>query len=630
MYAAHPPSTRATIRVFNREIHCIGDRSELAHGNLSKLDGYVIVYVEENSMLIVSKRGGWFGTYWCISGYMSTRTGRASARVRALRRCSHSARHEYQEHAPPDSPVSVLSGANGIINDTAVALQSFSQGKSQTELWTRFAAVLGIWPEEDDSIRLRLTGLSNVWTPEASRILLQQIDDIVAAILSRPANENLAKILSAMRPVLQAAINTTPTPPLNTLTHHQSETNMREDPDSVAVWSKTDLARPDSEIRWRISYYPPTATLTDQTVPLCMEKSHGSYIAAPGVSKTGGAWCPVHAQAPEFASGICSTERVVWWCWGALRAGLDLLALDDGKIVEQSKEKPIARATGVPILHKAATQTVCKTLSPPAPPPSAAAGSDEGAQRRVPDPDRELLCGERESIGARRGWRACSCMTARSSSWDDTTTLSSWEASKRAVIRARRRLRRCSSVASIARSRVSPFVAASSSKSPDVVCTYSDALEVAGATMRRTASVYTFGKRIAHTASNEVDRKASVEYYVAMDTSTGEEARAETWSSRGCISSGYSGETNPTSFTSNGNGKGGYQTLPRNIRVMNCVPGILHEVPRGKNPSLDGYTQAPRKQRTRNPPKDLTSLWTPPSRMGNARARCSRPQTSGS
>ncbi|KAL1743125.1 hypothetical protein HDZ31DRAFT_83626 [Schizophyllum fasciatum] len=74
----------------------------------------------------------------------------------------------------------------------------------------------------------------------------------------------------------------------------------------------------------------------------------------------------------------------------------------------------------------------------------------------------------------------------------------------------------------------------------------------------------------------------------------------------GSISSGHSGKTSPTSITSNGNGKGGYQTLPRNIKVMNGVPGILHELPRGQNPSLDGYAQAPRKQRTRKPPKDIT------------------------
>ena len=40
-----------------------------------------------------------------------------------------SMRHRYP-------PVSVLSGTNGIIYDTTVALQNFSQGKSQTELWT--------------------------------------------------------------------------------------------------------------------------------------------------------------------------------------------------------------------------------------------------------------------------------------------------------------------------------------------------------------------------------------------------------------------------------------------------------------------------------------------------------------
>ena len=121
-------------------------------------------------------------------------------------------------------------------------------------IFPKFAAVLEVWPEEDDTIRLRLTGSNNVLTPEASRTLLQQFDDIVAAILSRPANETLATTLSSMRPELQAAVNATPTPvetpSPNTLIHHQFEANARKHPDSVAVWSKTDLARPDSEIRF--------------------------------------------------------------------------------------------------------------------------------------------------------------------------------------------------------------------------------------------------------------------------------------------------------------------------------------------------------------------------------------------
>ncbi|KAL1744044.1 putative peptide synthetase [Schizophyllum fasciatum] len=340
-----------------------------------------------------------------------------------------SMRHRYP-------PVSVLSGPNGIIYDTTIALQNFSLGKSQTDLWTKaeyppmvteFAAVLEIWPEADDFIRLRLTGSNNVLTPDASRTLLQQFDDVVAAILVRPPQETLATSLTAIRPELQAAVNTVPTPvetpTPNTLIHHHFEANAREHPDSVAVWFKTDLARPDADLRFTYAELDARANqlanlllatygdLTDQAVPLCMEKSPELYVAILGVLKAGGAWCPVDAQAPEVrkkdlfvrAGGpvvlVRNAAGFEEHC-AALSGDLQMLALDDLKINQQSKEKPSVRTTvedlayliwtsgttgapkasnicqtlltsGVPIQHKAAVQslTVLQEVIPFGPDP---------------------------------------------------------------------------------------------------------------------------------------------------------------------------------------------------------------------------------------------------------------------
>ncbi|KAL1728701.1 putative peptide synthetase [Schizophyllum commune] len=659
-----------------------------------------------------------------------------------------SMRHRYP-------PVSVLSGANGIIYDTTVALQNFSQGKSQTELWTRaeyppmvteFAAVLEIWPEEDDSIRLRLTGSNNVLTSAASRTLLQQFDDIVAAILSRPANEILATTLSAMRPELQAAVNTSPTPvetpSPNTLIHHQFEANAREHPDSVAVWFKTDLARPNSDIRCTYAELDARANqlanlllstygdLTEQAVPLCMEKSPELYVAILGVLKAGGAWCPVDAQAPEIrkrdlfgrAGGpVVLVRNAAGYDEhrAALPEGLDMLALDDVKIDERSNEKPSVRTTiedlayliwtsgttgapkGVPIQHKAAVQslTVLQEVIPFGPDPvlclnfSAytfdvsvldvfyALGKSCGT---LCSAYKDILVGQfAEVVNAFEATHAfltpafmaqsslAECKTLQSlisigeklpdtvaDKWcrPETVSLNTYGPAEATIIATYRRWQpqeatkahnvgfpiqtvscyavkedlvlprgavgelalggyqnargyhrqpdmtakkfiehpiagkvyltgdivrflhdgsiefvgrhddlvklggirvelseistalegchpRAAEVATLQLSRpdrpqktVCSFIATSSMDSPDVVCTGPDALEVAGAAMRRAdemlpgfmhPSVYIVVKRIPHTASNKVDRKALAEYYASMDISTWEEALAK-------------------------------------------------------------------------------------------------------
>ncbi len=59
-------------------------------------------------------------------------------------------------------PVAVLSGANGIIYDTTVALQQFGRGASQTELWTS-ATYPAMGTEVELKFKTLLYGLTKVF-----------------------------------------------------------------------------------------------------------------------------------------------------------------------------------------------------------------------------------------------------------------------------------------------------------------------------------------------------------------------------------------------------------------------------------------------------------------------------------
>ncbi|TRM69707.1 hypothetical protein BD626DRAFT_391407 [Schizophyllum amplum] len=123
---------------------------------------------------------------------------------------------------------------------------------------------------------------------------------------------------------------------------------------------------------------------------------------------------------------------------------------------------------------------------------------------------------------------------------------------------------------------------------------------------RNSMSSTATGTTSATTSTTQFTRYSNGSRGSVSTTATSVSAGSWRAGGGGSISSGHSGKTSPTSIASNVNGKGGYQTLPRNIKVMNGVPGILHELPRGQNPSFDGYAQQQRKQRTRKQPKDLT------------------------
>ncbi|KAF9056962.1 hypothetical protein BDP27DRAFT_1372891 [Rhodocollybia butyracea] len=264
-------------------------------------------------------------------------------------------------------PVSVLSGSRGIIYDTTVALQLFGQGTSQTELWiqsdypameTEFSVVLEIWPEDDDSLRLRATCSNRVLIPSAN-------------YFSTPGDTPFMNVIDGIRHELQSSLNPHPqifrVPP-NTLIHHEFEENARLHPNALALWFKEDLNNPEKDVTYTYSDLDQRANrlaqflvssygnLADQAIPLCMEKCPELYVAILGVLKAGAAWCPVDYEAPElrkrdlfFRAGgpvvLISNRSELSKIRIALPDSLDVLSLDDPRLDDQHNTAPVMQTS---------------------------------------------------------------------------------------------------------------------------------------------------------------------------------------------------------------------------------------------------------------------------------------------
>ncbi|TIB70322.1 acetyl-CoA synthetase-like protein [Wallemia mellicola] len=223
-------------------------------------------------------------------------------------------------HLPPK----VLSGDNGIIYDTTIALQQFAQGASQTDLWshseyppmvTEFAVVLEIWPDPNDTIRLRATCSNNVLIEESSKMMLTQFDDILSSILNGDLKRKFKDVAVDVNQSLKSAVNENPVRVEGVekeLIHSQFERNAQENPESLALWFKPNPADSTQDIKWtykeldaranKIANYL-TSTygdLTDVPIPIHIEKTPEMFMAILGIVKAGGAWCPIDTTAPAL------------------------------------------------------------------------------------------------------------------------------------------------------------------------------------------------------------------------------------------------------------------------------------------------------------------------------------------
>lgn len=208
-------------------------------------------------------------------------------------------------HLPPK----VLSGENGIIYDTTIALQQFAQGASQTDLWTHseyppmvteFAVVLEIWPDPNDTIRLRATCSNNVLVEESSAMMLRQFDGILSSILDGDLNRRFKNVAVDVDHSLTSSVNPIPTRVEGAeaeLIHYQFERNARKNPQSLALWFKPDPLDSSKDIKWtyeelnaranKVANYL-TSTygdLTDTPIPIHIEKTPDMFMAILGIVK---------------------------------------------------------------------------------------------------------------------------------------------------------------------------------------------------------------------------------------------------------------------------------------------------------------------------------------------------------
>lgn len=155
------------------------------------------------------------------------------------------------------------------------------------------------------SIVLAANYSTHVLTSVAAICVLDQLDDILAHILSNPDAPFLTAY-TAVRPSLQSARN--PNPPLlptpaGPLLHSWFERHARETPDALALWFKHSLdSHPaQADVRWTYAELNALAnrlarvlrallggSISDEPVPLLMEKGPGLYLSMLAVLKVRG------------------------------------------------------------------------------------------------------------------------------------------------------------------------------------------------------------------------------------------------------------------------------------------------------------------------------------------------------
>ncbi|KAH1908270.1 Non-ribosomal peptide synthetase [Aspergillus fumigatus] len=208
--------------------------------------------------------------------------------------------------------------------DTVLAYQDFSAGSSTSSIWKSidhppmandYAVMIEVWPARDSSLTLRASFALSQMDRDGAKVMLHQLDDIIAFILQNPDGD-FENALLYTRPDLKASYNPMPKEADEVsdgdLIHTKFENHANSHPDDMALLFKYDLeddgnlqniswtygelnARADNLAAYLCETYD---KLTNKVVPICIEKSPAMYIAILGILKAGGAWCPIDTFSP--------------------------------------------------------------------------------------------------------------------------------------------------------------------------------------------------------------------------------------------------------------------------------------------------------------------------------------------
>ncbi|KAL4950967.1 hypothetical protein BDW69DRAFT_46477 [Aspergillus filifer] len=207
--------------------------------------------------------------------------------------------------------------------DTVLAYQDFGLDAEYSQLWSStkhpamandFSLMVEITPEADSSLTLRAT-FDTKLDSAAAELMLRQMDDLVDYILRHPEENFEDAPLHAHLDLKSTANPTALTAPEvseGALLHTQFEEHAASHPKDPALIFKQDLDHEEHEgnIFWTYGQLNAMAddlaeylvqtcgTLTDASVPICIEKSPALYVAILGILKAGGAWCPIDTLSP--------------------------------------------------------------------------------------------------------------------------------------------------------------------------------------------------------------------------------------------------------------------------------------------------------------------------------------------
>lgn len=178
------------------------------------------------------------------------------------------------------------------------------------------AVSLVAWPGLDGLLDLRVVYTDLVLNETGATVMLKQLDDVLGFIVANPT-KSIASSLLAIRTSLLSTSNQnleqssefiSQAPHLQT----QFENFASHSPHHVALDFRKNIYSEESSdnTKWTYEQLNERAEtfakhlihrfgqLSDEVVPVCMERCPELYVAILGILKAGGAWCPIDAAFP--------------------------------------------------------------------------------------------------------------------------------------------------------------------------------------------------------------------------------------------------------------------------------------------------------------------------------------------
>ena len=148
-------------------------------------------------------------------------------------------------------------------------------------------------------------------------VMLKQLEDVLAYILEDPTKsiaDSLAAVrtslLSASNEIVKDSVELNPDSP--PYLHSQFENFARDNPHCVALefrsdihtenstndttWTYAQLNKRADQLAWYLNQR--FGQLSDEVIPICMDRCPELYVAILGVLKSGAAWCPIDVAFP--------------------------------------------------------------------------------------------------------------------------------------------------------------------------------------------------------------------------------------------------------------------------------------------------------------------------------------------